>query len=67
MARATIHETAIAFRCPPVVREAIQAAAGQALTNASGYVRAAVMERLRADGQDVPGALRRGAKARVPR
>lgn len=64
MARPTIHEAAITFRCPPVVREAIHETAGKALTNPSGYVRAAVMERLRADGQDVPGAQRRTAKPR---
>lgn len=60
MARATIHETAITFRCPPAVREA----AGQTLTTPSAYVRAAVMERLRTDGQDLPGGPRKGGKTR---
>jgi len=62
MARATIHETVITFRCPPLVREAIRDAAGQTFTNASAYVRAAVMERLRTDGKDVPGGARKGGK-----
>ena len=67
MARPTIHEATIAFRCPPVVREAIHEAAGQALTSPSDYVRAAVLARLRADGQAPAGMARKATRARTPR
>jgi len=67
MARATIHDAAITFRCAPAVREAIQEAAGQTLMSPSHYVRSAVLDRLRAEGRAPAGMARKATRARAPR
>jgi hypothetical protein len=65
------YDHAILVRCPTVLSRAMAQAAGLSMTSVSGYVRGAVLERLRRDGinpfrpgqPERPDARRRHADA----